>query len=319
MKGGRALAIVAALVAATLPAGVQAAAKPKPPPPRLGPTVDHPPVDGYYSFDNGPRSGNRIALSFDADMTPAMLQQLRSGSVGSWYNREVREILDQEAVPATLFLTGLWAATYAEEARSLAEDPLFEIANHSYDHAAFRVPCYGMAAARDRVAEVEDAQAAILAATGVTPTLLRFPGDCYDASDVAAAHQLGLTVISGDVRAGDGFNYSVASIVGAVLGHLQAGSIVLMHLHGGPNAPMTAPALRTILPLARQRGFTFTTVSELLGREPARPPVQPARVLAPFRVQPLEPPAVAADEVLEPYRELILEPPQLPRRPSLLD
>ncbi|HLQ60402.1 MAG TPA: polysaccharide deacetylase family protein [Candidatus Acidoferrales bacterium] len=315
MRGGSRLLAAAAACLALAPVPALAASRPQPPP-RLGPTVDHPPVDGFNSFDNGPRGGNRIALTFDADMTPGMLQQLRSGAVRSWYNREVREILDAERVPATLFLTGLWAATYAEDARSLAEDPLFEVGSHTYDHAAFRVPCYGMAAARDRAAEILDAQGAIQAATGVTPTLVRFPGDCYDLSDVGLARQLGLLVISGDVRAGDGFNPSAASIAAAVAGHLQPGSIVVMHLHGGPNAPMTAPALRTIVQVARQRGLGFTTVSELLGREPARPPVRPQQVLAPFRALSLEPPPVAADDVLAPYRALSLEP---PRRHALLD
>jgi peptidoglycan/xylan/chitin deacetylase (PgdA/CDA1 family) len=109
-----------------LPAPAQAAT-----PVALMRTVDHPAVDGIAAFDNGSRQVAKVALTFDADMTPGMLAQLQSGQARSWYNREVRDILDAEGVRATIFLTGLWTQAYPEVARSLAEDPLFEIGNHT--------------------------------------------------------------------------------------------------------------------------------------------------------------------------------------------
>jgi peptidoglycan/xylan/chitin deacetylase (PgdA/CDA1 family) len=253
----RLVLVAAAVGLAALPLSVFAV--------RLPGSVGHPPVDGVESFDHGPRNGGLVALTFDADMTPAMLQMLRSGAVASWYNRAVRDVLDQERVPATIFLTGLWTQTYPAEARSLAQDPLFEIGDHTFDHAAFRTPCYGLQAAQNRVGEITRTQREIAAVTGRTPTLLRFPGDCWDRSDAALARSLGLRVVSGDVPAGDGFNPSPVSVVSNVLGVLRPGSIVMMHIHGGPYAPMTAPALRTIIQVVRQRGLGFATVSHLLG------------------------------------------------------
>jgi peptidoglycan-N-acetylglucosamine deacetylase len=232
-------------------------------------TVDHPPVDGVTSFDNGPRSGRLVALTFDADMTPGMLALLRRGTVQSWYNREVIDVLRAERVPATLFLTGLWASTYPGDARALAADPLFEIGSHTFDHAAFRTPCYGLAAASDRGWELDEAQRVIQAVTGTSPTLVRFPGDCYRQDDVHLARQKGLNVISGDVRAGDGFNPSAAAVANRVISQTMPGSIVVMHLHGPPYAPMTATALRHIIPALRQQGFEFATVGRLLGLQPA--------------------------------------------------
>lgn len=268
--------IALALALALQPAGAGAITRWVPPAPRPAValpapvTVDHPPVDGVTSFDNGPRNSGKVALTFDADMTPAMLQQLRSGQVHSWYNQEVRDILDSERVPATIFLTGLWAQTYPAIARSLAGDPLFEIGSHTHDHAAFRTPCYSLVPAGDRVAEITMAGREIEEATGLRPSLLRFPGDCWDRSDAALAASLGMTVISGDVRGGDAFNTSATAISNTVLRGIQPGSIVLLHMQGGPNAPMTAPALRTIIDGIRQRGLGFATVSELLQRTPAR-------------------------------------------------
>lgn len=294
------------MLLAGLPVTAQAAVPRRPAPAPVRPivqpltTVDHPPVDGVDSFDNGSRAVPKVALTFDADMTPGMLAQLRSGQVASWYNAQVRDILDSERVPATIFLTGLWATTYPDVARSLAADPLFEIGSHTHDHAAFRTPCYGLAAAADRPAELAVAEREIEAVTGVRPALLRFPGDCYDRSDVALAHAQGLTVISGDVRGGDGFNPSAAAVAATVLNGVRPGSIVILHLHGGPNAPMTAPALRLILAGLRARGLGFATVGEILGR------TQPARVptLAVLHSSVLRAPAVVSVRRLPRSRRL---------------
>lgn len=276
----RGLAALFAVLVALAPASTHAAGKvvPRPPPvPRPAPTplrtVDHPPAYLVGSYDNGDRGALKVALTFDADMTPGMLWQLQHGQVVSWYNAEVVDILHQENVPATLFLTGLWAETYPDVARQLAADPLFEIGSHTYDHAAFRLPCYALGGAFDRAAEITRAQEAIQSITGSTPKLLRFPGDCYNGDDVQLAGESGLKVISGDVRSGDGFNASSAAIVATVLNQVRGGSIVLMHLHGGPNAPNTAPALRVIVPALKARGYQLVSVSDLLGFNP--PPAPP--------------------------------------------
>ncbi len=286
--------------------------------PALQATVDHPPVDNVVSFDSGPRDSGRVALTFDADMTPGMLRELRAGQVRSWYNQQVRDVLDAERVPATIFMTGLWAETYPDVARSLAEDPLFEIGSHTYDHAAFRTPCYGLFPATDRRYEIERAQESIQSVTGVRPMLLRFPGDCYNRDDQALAAGLGLTVISGDVRGGDGFNPSPAAIASRVLGSLRPGSIVVLHIHGGPNAPMTGLALPAIIAGVRARGLGFATVSEVLGRPGAALPRQltAAEVLRSLRARSLAPPAVIPlRQVLARLRSRPIRPPVRPAGP----
>jgi peptidoglycan-N-acetylglucosamine deacetylase len=54
---------------------------------------------------------------------------------------------------------------------------------------------------------------------------------------------------------------------------VRPGSIVVMHLNGAPNAPMTARSLDRVLPGLRERGLRAVTVSELLaaGRAVATP------------------------------------------------
>lgn len=108
-------------------------------------------------FDHASTTQNVVALTFDADMTSRMLAELKSGKVASWYNEDIIAILRKEHVPATLFLTGLWIETYAAATKDLSNDPLFELANHSYSHAGFRSPCYGLAAVKEtnEAAEVQ--------------------------------------------------------------------------------------------------------------------------------------------------------------------
>jgi peptidoglycan-N-acetylglucosamine deacetylase len=231
--------------------------------PTASPTTS-PPHVAANPLTHGLRSGHEVALTFDADMTPFMLHELKIGLVRSWYDPRIEQILDRQNVPATIFLTGLWTKAYPAQARHLASDPLLEIGNHSYDHAAFRVPCYGLAPAVDKKLEIELAQRTIQQVTGLEPKLFRFPGDCYGKPDTLLVQQLGLTAISGDVKGADAFNPYPASVIAIVLKHIQAGSIVILHLQGGPNAPATSAALAPIITAARARGLVFVKVSKLL-------------------------------------------------------
>lgn len=218
--------------------------------------------------NHGPRNGRRVALTFDADMTEGMLAQLRSGEVSSWYNRAVVRELRSTKTPATIFLTGLWAKTYPRQVRSFAQDPLFELANHSWDHTSFESNCFGLPFARSdarRRAEVTDAAAEIERATGEQPFYFRFPGGCHTTADLKLVASLGEQPVGWDVVSGDAFERDAAVIVDNVLGGVRPGSIVVMHLHGGPNAPATDDALREIIPALRDRGYEFVTLSELLG------------------------------------------------------
>ena len=130
---------------------------------------------------HGSRVRSEIALTFDADMTPAMLELLRKRRVRGWYDRRIIAELLATATPATIFLTGLWARSYPAVVRSLAADSLFELENHSYDHAAWEAPCYGLGQVRSveaKRAEVERTIRVLVRIAGIRPRLFRFPGGC---------------------------------------------------------------------------------------------------------------------------------------------
>ncbi|WP_406080338.1 polysaccharide deacetylase family protein [Micromonospora sp. NBC_00858] len=215
--------------------------------------------------DHGPRSGNRVALTFDADMTDAMLQNLRTGRVKSYANLRILDLLEREQVPATFFLTGKWVERYPDLTRRIADNPRFELANHTYGHAAYtgncydlpRVPPKGMTGDAAKTFEVIEPYG------GRQTRYFRFPGLCHDAAALAALAPLGVTVVDGDVVSGDPFATAWEPIVRAVLDNVRPGSVVIMHVTEA-NARMTDEALPRILAGLRERGLVPAALSEVL-------------------------------------------------------
>ncbi len=215
---------------------------------------------------HGPRGKKQLALTFDADMTPRMLRELREGKVTRWYDPAIVTTLLENAIPATIFITGLWAETYPSVVRQLAGSRLFEIENHGFSHSAFRTPCYHLPSATDKKAEIVDTQKILRGLTGQTPRYFRFPGGCASPSDARLVRSLGLQPVGWDVSSGDAFSANEKGIVREVLERTQGGSIVVMHLSDGPNAPKTALALLSVIQGLRKRGFAFASVSQLIVR-----------------------------------------------------
>jgi len=218
-------------------------------------------VNQEKAITSGPRNLPRIALTFDADMTTGMKNQNTR-----WYDPEIIELLEEKQIPATFFLTGVWAETYPEVTKRLTKNNLFQIENHSYQAKAFSQPCYGLtplSTEQEKIEAVEKAQQAIKEATGETQSYFRFPGGCYQKQDLKPVNNAGLKAVQWDVVSGDAFADSASSIVNKTVSNTQNGSIVVLHL-GGPNAPHTAQALKQIIPQLKSKGFRFATLHTLL-------------------------------------------------------
>jgi peptidoglycan-N-acetylglucosamine deacetylase len=234
-----------------------------------------------------------VALTFDLDMNAQMAAAARAGTI--WINKDALGFLESRNIHATLFMTGMWAEVYPSLAHQLASNPNFEIGDHSYSHPAFHTPCYRLGGV-SRVAQalqIQLAQRAIQRSTGVLPSYFRFPGGCYDRLALDLVHAAGLTPVEWNVNSIDAFNSYPQQIASAVLSQVKPGSIVVMHLQGGPNAPATGLALRLFVPALEKRGYRFLTVSELLA---AGAPIQPTdpREVAEFYQPPAAMPIAAA-------------------------
>lgn len=217
-------------------------------------------------IDSVPAGRKIVALTFDADMTPGMEYDLKNGKIKNWYNEAVIRELNGTKTPATLFLTGLWIENYPDITEELSKNPLFEIANHSYSHSAFTLNCYKLPAIADNLDKEEILQAEDLLKRYAPnyKKYFRFPGLCYDDSDIREAQKLGYKIIGGNIKGLDGFNYNTNSIAQRIVSRLAPGSIIILHMHGGPNAPRTAEALPEIIRQAKEKGYRFVKISELL-------------------------------------------------------
>ena len=223
-------------------------------PDELPPVVDH-----------GPRDSAQVALTFDADLTPWMKRQLDEGHVESYADLRTIEILEEEQVAATFFLTGMWVEQYPEVTSRLADNPRFDLANHSYAHGAFTDDCYDLPRVPpgEMYEDVARTFEIIEPYGGRQTRYFRFPGLCHDEQALRALAPLGLSVVDGDVISGDAFATAWEPVVQATLDQVQPGSIIVMHVTD-ETAPFTAAALPHILAGLAERGLAPVTLSELL-------------------------------------------------------
>lgn len=207
----------------------------------------------------------KIALTFDACMTNGMLKRIETGSDKTLYNAAIIEYLHLEKTPATIFITGLWAEKYQDAVKEIAKDPLFEIGNHSYSHRGFVENCYSLPVLPDngKQEDILKTQDLLLKLTGRKPKLFRFPGGCFNTTDLTLVEKLGLKTVGWTFASGDAFNNNTDAIIQNVLQRAKPGAIVVFHLLGGRYAPKTAEVIKSVVPELRKRGFEFVTVSDL--------------------------------------------------------
>jgi len=216
---------------------------------------------------HGPRDKKEVALTFDADITPIMVDWLHSGQVATYDDTRITDYLIQHQIKATFFMTGLWIELYPKETQTLAASNLFEFEDHSYSHPSMAGYCFDQPQIPQSQYpfEIEKTQQLIEQYTHQTPKYFRFPGGCYDQADLDLVKKEGLTTVHWDAVADDGFNDNESEIINNVLSETQSGSIIVMHM-GSPdsNVPQTANALPTIITTLQKEGYTFVTVNDLL-------------------------------------------------------
>jgi len=207
-----------------------------------------------------------VALTFDADMMSKSYEAFKKGKDPLLYNEELISYLKNNNIPATLFLTGYWIEAYPETVKELAQNPLFEVANHSYSHPSFIKRCFRMRPVSDNQDEQEIKKTEELLEKYAPnyKKYFRFPGLCYDKKDFKIAKSLGYLVVHGDVPDGDGIGKGVKFTVKRVLSLVRPGSIVVLHMQGGYTAPSTAKAVPKIVEKLKGKGYRFVKVSELL-------------------------------------------------------
>ena len=196
-----------------------------------------------------------LALTFDAC----------GGPKGSNYDENLIQYLEDEKIPATLFISGRWIGAHPEIIKKLSKDPLFEIENHGLNHKPCSVigrSVYGIEGTksmREIYGEIELNALKILNLTGRKTKYYR-PGTAYsDEICVEISNALGYEVVNFSVRGDAGATYSKKQIKEALLSSAPA-SIVLMHMNHPEG--QTAVGVMGAIPELRRRGFRFVKVSD---------------------------------------------------------
>ncbi len=184
----------------------------------------------------------KIAVTFDS-----------SGGPGRTLN--LLKLLEKHQARCTFFLEGGFALGHPDLTAAIAAAG-HEIASHSLYYTDMRT-------AEDEVIYngIVKAKEAIEAASGQPVTLFRPPAGYTTYRDRAIAHALGCETILWTFDSLDGFaERTEYEILKRLLTRSEPGAIILMHIYG----QYTLEALEKYLPVMREQGYEFVTVSGLM-------------------------------------------------------
>jgi peptidoglycan-N-acetylglucosamine deacetylase len=216
----------------------------------------------YYGYHP-----NQVALSFDDGPDPK-------------WTPKILDILKEKNVKGTFLIIGEEGlANIGLLRRELREG--HELGNHTYTH-----PDISEISNRQLELEVKLTERLFASKLGVQPRFFRPPYDVDEEPDtddeakpVVRVQQDGYIVIGNKIDTHDWderIHKTPAEIAQSVLEQLDLmktkpqfrGSIILMH-DGGGNRQATVDALGTLIDTLRARGYTFVSVSSLMGKTPA--------------------------------------------------
>jgi peptidoglycan/xylan/chitin deacetylase (PgdA/CDA1 family) len=184
---------------------------------------------------------------------------------GKGVDTALMDFLTREQIPATLFINARWIDANPELFRRLAENPLFEIANHGMWHKPASIggrSVYGITGTKDigeLVDEIGLNADKIEDITGKRPRLYRSGTAYYDDVAVELAGALGHQVAGFSILGDAGATWSAAQVKTALLKAIP-GDIVLLHMNHPASG--TGEGIMAAVPELKRRGFRFVRMSD---------------------------------------------------------
>jgi peptidoglycan/xylan/chitin deacetylase (PgdA/CDA1 family) len=220
-------------------------------------------VAGLFSFPSATSHAlakqKTLYLTLDADMNENMQQRLEKKTVKAWYDPELINYLKANKIPATFFVSGLFAQVYPDVIKDLNATGRYTFENHSYDESGFTVHCYNLRTLnsdQEKIDQINKTQKILKDLTGRIPVYFRFPGICHTAHDDQLVEKLGLVINNGNVVASDPFNFDTQKIIQNIYRQAKDRGVIIMHV-GGPNAPKSLEVLKQIIPHLQEQGYTI--------------------------------------------------------------
>ena len=186
----------------------------------------------------------KIALTFDDGPHPTQ-------------TAEILKTLKEYNIKATFFVIGKNAEVLPDVLKLTAEQG-HEIGNHTYNHN------YIKSKNKDKIySEITKTSDVIYQICGYKTCLFRSPGGIVTDELKEVSKKLNYKIILWNVDTKDWTHTSLENIIKNIKNNTKKGSIILFHDYVTKNSP-TPDALKKIIPILLDDGYTFCTVSELL-------------------------------------------------------
>ncbi len=217
--------------------------------------------DGLHanSLPQSPQS-KAVFLTFDADMTRHMMLEQKAGLIKQWYDPALIEYLQKNHIPATFFVTGMFADMYPDLVRSLGANPNFSIQNHTYSHPAFEPKCFNLpfvSSNNQKRLQITRTQNILKSLMGRLPEYFRYPGLCHNANDDTLVASIGLSMANGEFSSGDAYMKNPEAIMNNILRNLNQGiQVAVFHL-GNIKTPETLDAIKLLLPKLKELDYSL--------------------------------------------------------------
>lgn len=196
-------------------------------------------------YTTGESAGHRVALTFDDGPHPTKTPEILS-------------ILKEHGIKATFFVVGENASRH-ESLLQRAIDEGHEIGNHTFRHKYL-----GGKGRALMEREIDLCDDEIYNHSEYFARLFRPPGGIYDSTLRTVCAERGYSVVLWSIDTRDWTGASADDICSEIFGSVNDGSIVLMHDYVCGESH-TAEALRVAIPKLKELGYSFVTVSELIG------------------------------------------------------
>jgi cellulose synthase/poly-beta-1,6-N-acetylglucosamine synthase-like glycosyltransferase/peptidoglycan/xylan/chitin deacetylase (PgdA/CDA1 family) len=211
----------------------------------------------------GTKDKKKLVLTFDDGPDPV-------------YTPKILDILNREKVPAAFFLVGINAENNIPLVKRIYNEG-HEIGNHTFTH-----PNIAKVSRKRAIIEMDATRLLIECITGHSTILFRAP---YNADfepqkaeeliPVAIARQknyldIGESIDPLDWEPGTPADSIVARVIrrkAEMTKEDLSGNIILLHDAGGDGRQATVDALPRIIHYFKERGYTFTTIADLLGKK----------------------------------------------------
>lgn len=207
---------------------------------------------------------------FSGKLKPIYSATVQNQSIGltfdiSWGEKTAEPILDilkQEGVHATFFLSSPWADKHQPLVQRIVLEG-HEIGSHGNRHIDLNT-----LGALEIENEITTSQQVLERITGHSIRLIRTPNGAYNNKVIATAHKLGYRVIQWSVDSLDWKRPGPGAVINNVLNGIQPGhgakpgDIILFH--ASDSAPDTVQALPTVIKRLKDKGYSLIPVGKLL-------------------------------------------------------